>query len=107
MLMAQPVGNREQTHPERHLVSPYRLAARRSAGANDGIVSTASLIVGVAAASTPADVLIAGSCRSVAEFCPWQRLWEYVSVSSQADTEHADWGETRKLKTQPALSTKS
>lgn len=59
-------------------------------GANDGIVSTASLVVGVAAASAvPGDVLVAGIAGMVAGAMS-MAAGEYVSVSSQADTEKAD-----------------
>jgi len=59
-------------------------------GANDGIVSTASLIVGVAAASTgKPEVLLAGLASLVAGSMS-MAAGEYVSVSSQADTEKAD-----------------
>ncbi|WP_019675033.1 VIT1/CCC1 transporter family protein [Arsukibacterium perlucidum] len=59
-------------------------------GANDGIVSTASLIIGVAAASTThASVMLAGVAGLVAGAMS-MAAGEYVSVSSQADTEHAD-----------------
>ena len=59
-------------------------------GANDGIVSTASLIVGVAAAhATRSDVLIAGVAGLVAGAMS-MAAGEYVSVSSQSDTEQAD-----------------
>ncbi len=59
-------------------------------GANDGIVSTASLIVGVAAAgSSQADVLVAGLAGLVAGAMS-MAAGEYVSVSSQSDTERAD-----------------
>jgi VIT1/CCC1 family predicted Fe2+/Mn2+ transporter len=59
-------------------------------GVNDGIVSTASLIVGVAAATaTQNDVLIAGIAGLVAGAMS-MAAGEYVSVSSQSDTEHAD-----------------
>lgn len=59
-------------------------------GANDGIVSTASLIVGVAAAGAArADVLVAGLAGLVAGAMS-MAAGEYVSVSSQADTERAD-----------------
>ena len=59
-------------------------------GANDGIVSTASLIVGVAAsAARPADILIAGAAGLVAGAMS-MAAGEYVSVSSQSDTETAD-----------------
>jgi vacuolar iron transporter family protein len=59
-------------------------------GANDGIVSTASLIIGVAAANTTqANILIAGIAGLVAGAMS-MAAGEYVSVSSQADTEKAD-----------------
>jgi VIT1/CCC1 family predicted Fe2+/Mn2+ transporter len=65
-------------------------------GANDGIVSTASLIVGVAAAATaPSEVLIAGIAGLVAGAMS-MAAGEYVSVSSQADTEQADLMRERK-----------
>ena len=72
-------------------------------GANDGIVSTASLIVGVAAAAAkPSDVLIAGVAGLVAGAMS-MAAGEYVSVSSQADTEHADLArETKELSTDDA-----
>ena len=59
-------------------------------GANDGIVSTASLVVGVAAAeSSRGSVLVAGIAALVAGAMS-MAAGEYVSVSSQADTEKAD-----------------
>lgn len=89
-------------HPESHLVS--RIGWMRAAvlGANDGIVSTASLIVGVAAASAAtSDVLIAGVAGLVAGAMS-MAAGEYVSVSSQSDTEQADLGRERaELATQP------
>lgn len=64
-------------------------------GANDGIVSTASLIVGVAAASAAtSDVLIAGVAGLVAGAMS-MAAGEYVSVSSQSDTEQADLARER------------
>ena len=64
-------------------------------GANDGIVSTASLVVGVAAAHAPrADVLVAGVAGRVAGAMS-MAAGEYVSVSSQADTEAADLARER------------
>jgi VIT1/CCC1 family predicted Fe2+/Mn2+ transporter len=65
-------------------------------GANDGIVSTASLILGVAAAgATGRGVLVAGIAGLVAGAMS-MAAGEYVSVSSQADTEEADLGRERK-----------
>jgi VIT1/CCC1 family predicted Fe2+/Mn2+ transporter len=71
-------------------------------GANDGIVSTASLVVGVAAAEGSRQaVLVAGVAGLVAGALS-MAAGEYVSVSSQADTERADLAlETRELATQP------
>jgi len=71
-------------------------------GANDGIVSTASLVVGVAAAqATRHDVLVAGVAGLVAGALS-MAAGEYVSVSSQADTEQADLArERRELAAQP------
>jgi len=64
-------------------------------GANDGIVSTGSLIVGVAAAAArPADILIAGVAGLVAGAMS-MAAGEYVSVSSQSDTEQADLARER------------
>ncbi|SHE90465.1 Predicted Fe2+/Mn2+ transporter, VIT1/CCC1 family [Kaistia soli DSM 19436] len=77
-------------HAESHLV--HRIGWLRAAvlGANDGIVSTASLIVGVAAAATGrSDVLLAGVAGLVAGAMS-MAAGEYVSVSSQSDTERAD-----------------
>jgi VIT1/CCC1 family predicted Fe2+/Mn2+ transporter len=71
-------------------------------GANDGIVSTASLVVGVAAAeAAKQDVLVAGVAGLVAGALS-MAAGEYVSVSSQADTEQADLRRERhELATQP------
>src|ERR1700730_8569334 len=64
-------------------------------GANDGILSTASLIVGVAAAeSSRGSILIAGTSGFVAGAMS-MAAGEYVSVSSQTDTEHADMDRER------------
>jgi len=71
-------------------------------GANDGIVSTASLVVGVAAATANRqEVLVAGVAGLVAGALS-MAAGEYVSVSSQADTERADLNrEKTELATQP------
>jgi vacuolar iron transporter family protein len=81
---------RMATHRERHLVSRIGWLRAAVLGANDGIVSTASLIVGVAAANANKDdILIAGMAGLVAGAMS-MAAGEYVSVSSQADTEKAD-----------------
>jgi VIT1/CCC1 family predicted Fe2+/Mn2+ transporter len=77
-------------HVEHHRT--HRIGWLRAAvlGANDGIVSTASLIVGVAAAdSSRASILVAGLAGLVAGAMS-MAAGEYVSVSSQSDTESAD-----------------
>ena len=88
--------SRLRLHPESHLVSRIGWLRAAVLGANDGIVSTASLIVGVAAAAaTQNDVLIAGVAGLVAGAMS-MAAGEYVSVSSQSDTEHADLARERK-----------
>ena len=88
--------------PEKH--NTHRVGWLRAAvlGANDGIVSTASLILGVAAAGTSSKgILIAGIAGLVAGAMS-MAAGEYVSVSSQADTERADLDRERKeLATRP------
>lgn len=82
-------------HAERHLVSRIGWLRAAVLGANDGIVSTASLIIGVAAAAAkPADILIAGAAGLVAGAMS-MAAGEYVSVSSQSDTEQADLARER------------
>lgn len=95
---------RLRSHPETHHVDRIGWLRAAVLGANDGIVSTASLIVGVAAAaSRPSDVLIAGVAGLVAGAMS-MAAGEYVSVSSQADTEVADLARERKeLDTDPAF----
>jgi vacuolar iron transporter family protein len=83
-------------HPENHLVERIGWLRAAVLGANDGIVSTASLIVGVAAAAaTQHDVLLAGVAGLVAGAMS-MAAGEYVSVSSQSDTEQADLARERK-----------
>jgi len=88
--------------PEAH--ATHRVGWLRAAvlGANDGIVSTASLVLGVAAAGTSAHgILIAGVAGLMAGAMS-MAAGEYVSVSSQADTERADLDrERRELETRP------
>lgn len=84
---SQPMS---RLHIERHLVSRIGWLRAAVLGANDGIVSTASLIVGIAAASgRSSDILLAGLAGLVAGAMS-MAAGEYVSVSSQADTEKAE-----------------
>ncbi|KGF67500.1 membrane protein [Hoeflea sp. BAL378] len=91
------------SHSERHMV--HRIGWLRAAvlGANDGLVSTSSLVVGVAAAgSGKPEVLVAGLAGLVAGAMS-MAAGEYVSVSSQTDAEQADIArETRELAETPA-----
>ena len=83
-------------HVERHRT--HRIGWLRAAvlGANDGIVSTASLVLGVAAAGVSSQgILVAGVAGLVAGAMS-MAAGEYVSVSSQADTERADLDKERK-----------
>jgi len=98
-------------HRERHHTERIGWLRAAVLGANDGIVSTASLVVGVAAAhATHGNILIAGTAGLVSGAMS-MAAGEYVSVHSQADTEQADLdrermelkadeaGEHRELKT--------
>ena len=83
-------------HPERHRTDRIGWLRAAVLGANDGIVSTASLIVGVAAANAAnSEILVAGVAGLVAGAMS-MAAGEYVSVSSQADTEQADLERERK-----------
>ena len=90
-------------HSERHRAERIGWLRAAVLGANDGIVSTASLVVGVAASgASAADVLVAGIAALVAGALS-MAAGEYVSVSSQADTERADLARERsELQQQPA-----
>ncbi|HLA11777.1 MAG TPA: VIT family protein [Pyrinomonadaceae bacterium] len=82
-------------HRERHFAKRIGWLRAAVLGANDGIVSTASLVLGVAAATgARSDVLIAGLAGLVAGAMS-MAAGEYVSVSSQADTEKADLARER------------
>ena len=84
------------THRERHRTERVGWLRAAVLGANDGILSTASLVLGVAAAhGTHSAVLIAGAAGLVAGSMS-MAAGEYVSVHSQADTEKADLGRERK-----------
>ena len=85
-----------ESQPERHYTQHTGWLRAAVLGANDGIVSTASLLVGVAAAGAGrADLLIAGIAGLVAGAMS-MAAGEYVSVSSQADIERADLGRERR-----------
>lgn len=83
-------------HPERHSIESVGWLRAAVLGANDGIVSTASLVLGVASANTaPSGVLLAGVAGLVAGAMS-MATGEYVSVSSQSDTEDAALAQERR-----------
>src|SRR5689334_16098824 len=77
-------------HFEHHKV--HRVGWLRAAvlGANDGIVSTASLVIGVAAANADRHAILVAGIAGLVAGALSMAAGEYVSVSSQADTERAD-----------------
>jgi VIT1/CCC1 family predicted Fe2+/Mn2+ transporter len=93
-----------RVHAERHRVSRVGWLRAAVLGANDGIVSTASLIVGVAAASGAGSAVIVAGVAGLVAGAMSMAAGEYVSVSSQLDTERADLARERvELAEQPAL----
>ena len=96
--------SRLHAHSEKHATSRIGWLRAAVMGANDGIVSTSSLIVGVAASdATRSSVLIAGMAALFAGAMS-MAAGEYVSVSSQSDTEKADLKrEERELSEQPEV----
>src|SRR5687768_15422969 len=89
-------------HLERHRIARTGWLRAAVLGANDGLVSTASLVVGVAAAQAArGDILLAGVAGLVAGAMS-MAAGEYVSVSTQSDTERADLARERdELKADP------
>jgi len=102
MSCLEPGNSMRATHKESHLIERIGWLRAAVLGANDGLISTSSLIVGVAAATTaPHEVLVAGVAGLVAGAMS-MAAGEYVSVSSQADTEEADMArERQELAEQP------
>lgn len=87
---------RSHFHHERHQVSRIGWMRAAMLGANDGIVSTASLIIGVASASAgQGEIAVAGVAALVAGAMS-MAAGEYVSVSSQSDAEQAELAKERK-----------
>ena len=97
----------KRPHSETHLVARAGWLRAAILGADDGIVSTGSLIVGVASAAVPQhQVLVAGIAALVAGAMS-MAAGEYVSVSSQSDVEKADLArESKELAADPQAETK-
>ena len=90
------------SHREAHLVARIGWLRAAVLGANDGIISTASLILGVATAANSASAALVAGVAGLAAGAMAMAAGEYVSVSSQSDTEHADLArETRELAADP------
>ena len=77
-------------HAERHFTQRIGWLRAAVLGANDGIVSTASLVVGVAAAGSERSALLVAGLAGLVAGSMSMAAGEYISVSSQADTERAD-----------------
>jgi VIT1/CCC1 family predicted Fe2+/Mn2+ transporter len=93
---------RLKVHAEDHKASRVNWLRAAVLGANDGIISTASLIVGVAAATPERSAMLVAGIAGLVAGAMSMAAGEYVSVSSQADSESADLErERRELKTQP------
>ena len=83
------------THRESHVINGIGWLRPAVLGANDGIVSTASLILGVAAASPDRHAVLVAGVAGLAAGAMSMAAGEYVSVSSQADTEAAGLAKER------------
>lgn len=91
-------------HPENHLLDRIGWLRAAVLGANDGIVSTSSLVIGVAAAGTPTPTLLMTGIAGMVAGAMSMAAGEYVSVSSQADAEAADIAKEKgELATNPAF----
>jgi VIT1/CCC1 family predicted Fe2+/Mn2+ transporter len=92
-------------HVERHRTSHVGWLRAAVLGANDGLISTSSLVVGVASASgTERDGVLLAAMAGLMAGALSMAAGEYVSVSSQADTENADFArERRELDDNPAF----
>jgi VIT1/CCC1 family predicted Fe2+/Mn2+ transporter len=90
-------------HIERHRTEHIGWLRAAVLGANDGLISTASLVVGVAASGAERSAILIAGIAGVVAGAMSMAAGEYVSVSSQADTEQADLTrERRELATEPA-----
>ena len=83
-------------HPEHHRTQRVGWLRAAVLGANDGIVSTASLIVGVAAADTSRQTIVTAGFAGLAAGAMSMAVGEFVSVSSQRDAERADLAQERR-----------
>jgi VIT1/CCC1 family predicted Fe2+/Mn2+ transporter len=98
---------RARRHKEHHKTSRVGWLRAAVLGANDGIVSTASLIVGVAAAGSSESAIVLSGVAGLVAGAMSMAAGEYVSVHSQADAEHADLKvEKQELRDEPEAELK-
>ena len=91
-------------HAERHRTEHIGWLRAAVLGANDGLISTSSLVVGIAAAQTGREPVLLAALAGLVAGALSMAAGEYVSVSSQSDTEQADLARERKeLATSPEL----
>jgi VIT1/CCC1 family predicted Fe2+/Mn2+ transporter len=83
------------SHPEFHRTESIGWLRAAVLGANDGLISTSSLVVGIAAAQTARDPILLAAFAGLVAGALSMAAGEYVSVSSQADTERADLARER------------
>lgn len=106
MLLSSIPANEDPTmvHVERHRTAHIGWLRAAVLGANDGLISTSSLVVGVAAAQTAREPVLLAALAGLVAGALSMAAGEYVSVSSQSDTEQADLARERKeLETSPDL----
>jgi len=90
--------------PEKHRTHTIGWLRAAVLGANDGLISTSSLLVGIAAAEAAQASIVLAGCAGLAAGALSMAAGEFVSVSSQADTEQADLAlERRELATAPEM----
>jgi VIT1/CCC1 family predicted Fe2+/Mn2+ transporter len=93
-----------RAHPERHLAHRAGWLRASVLGANDGILSTASLVLGVAASGAGRSAIVTAGIAGLVAGATSMAAGEYVSVSSQRDTERADLAlERRELASMPEM----
>lgn len=91
-----PKGRLVRSHRERHVGNRIGWLRAAVLGANDGIVSTASLVIGVAAASAGTGAIVIAGTAGLVAGAMSMAAGEYVSVSAQADTETAEIARERR-----------
>ena len=87
---SKPTPSRPARHGEQHRASRIGWLRAAVLGANDGLVSTSSLVIGVAASKASAQAILVAGVAGLVAGAMSMAAGEYVSVSSQSDTERAD-----------------